>query len=81
MIFFIILVPVVHTASQFSLNFERTVVAGKLFLKLAFLALNYLNKSREELAASQPVLESRLTRDLYLTLRVTTRVSKYLKVI
>ena len=76
MIFFIILVPVVlvHTASQFSLNFDKTVVAGKLFLKLAFLALNYLNKSREELAPSQPVPESRLTSDIYLTLRVTARV-------
>ena len=70
---------------QFSLNLHKTVVAGKLFLKLAFLALNYLNKSREELAASQPVSESRLTTDLYLTLRVTARVShpreKYWKVI
>ena len=88
MIFFIILVPVVlvHTASQFSLNFDKTVVAGKLFLKLAFLVLNYLNKSREELAPSQPVPESRLTSDIYLTLRVTTRVSReilktYLKII
>ena len=88
MIFFIILVPVVlvHTASQFSLNFDKTVVAGKLFLKLAFLALNYLNKSREELAPSQPVPESRLTSDLYITLRVTACVSReilksYLKII
>ena len=88
MIFFIILVPVVlvHTASQFSLNFDKTVVAGKLFLKLAFLALNYLNKSREELTPSQPVPESRLTSDIYLTLRVTARVLReifksYLKII